>query len=73
MIEKLSARYELSENITLQMLHIMDDDVPDCEYSLKDEKYSATVVKRENDFDIELYRAVITEYTGEDLVCTEQK
>ena len=55
------------------MLHIMDDDIQECECSLKDEKYAVTVVKRENDFDIKLYRAVMTEYTEEDLVCTEQK
>lgn len=72
MIEKLSARYELSENVTSQMLNILDD-VGHCEYSLKDDKYSVMVVKRENDFDIKLYRAVMTENTGEDLACNEQK
>ena len=71
MVERLSTRYELSENITSEMLQIMDNDVPCGEHQLKDENYSVLVVKRETDFDVKLFRASITDYTRERVVCIE--
>jgi hypothetical protein len=71
MVERLSTRYELSENITFEMLQIMDKSVPCGEHQLKDENYSVLVVKRETDFDVKLFRASITDYTRERVVCIE--
>ena len=68
MVDRLSTRYDLSEYITSQMLRIMDNDVQCGEYSLKDDKYSVLVVKRETDFDVKLIRASITEYNREGVV-----
>ncbi|CAB4023282.1 Hypothetical predicted protein [Paramuricea clavata] len=71
MVERLSTRYKLSENITSQMLQKMDNDVPCGEHPLKDENYSVLVVKRETDFDVKLFRASFTDYTRERVVCIE--
>ena len=62
MVERLSKRYGLSESVTSQMLQIHEDHVRCGEHFLKDDVYAVTVVKRETDFDLKLFRASITEY-----------
>ena len=71
MVERLANRYELSENLTSQMLQMMNDEVQCGEYSMEDDRYSVVVVKRETDFDIKLFSARITNYARENLVRIE--
>ena len=62
MVERLANRYQLSEHLMSQMLQMMNDEVQYGEHTMKDDRYSVVVVKRETDFDVKLFSARITNY-----------
>ena len=62
-IERLSKRYGLSEDVQTEILLIIDDPAQTGEFSFggEDEKYSVNVRMRETDFDIHLHSCQIIE------------
>ena len=61
MVERLSTRHGLSGSLTKQMLQVAENDIYPCgEHTLRDDRYSVTVVKRETDFDVILIEARIS-------------
>ena len=54
MIKRLSKRYELSEHVTSQLVHIMNHPTQTGDFNHEDDKYCVNVRIRETDFDIHL-------------------
>ena len=59
MIERLSKRYQLSDDVTSQILRAADDKGETGNFCFEDEKYSVEVKIRENDIDICLFCSLI--------------
>ena len=62
-IERLSKRYELSEDVTSQILFVINDSTQTGDFSFghEDEKYFVNLKIRETDFDIHLRSCQIIE------------